>query len=515
MGRCSSVAAGRWFRFGGFALMSVALAWVATAPPAVAQEVPFEGVVVGGPAQVRAGAGPAYYLVGTLPGGTQVTVREVYYGWNRIDAPDGVFSFISKAMVDAQGDGSTGTVNQDGAKVKAASIDGAGPSYRNQLSLNRGDVVAIVGEDGSYYRITPPAGASVYLSPGTVRRVELAEAAATEIAAVAQAVEPAESAEVTESTTTTTTVTTTTLTTTAERAAAEDDGQVEIAKEVDLTQIDPNDMVPAGDTPEPPTAAPEPIRVEVTEPTPTVVVVTPDPEPAPEAAPEPQPEPQPAVVETQTTQVVITTTTTPDPEPAPVAATQPAETTAVTPVQPILPPVQTPAESDALRQVELAQLPLMELPVEQQPIDDMVAAYRAVDVAELTPADQDLLAFRLAVLEQNRQIASVLKGVMAAQRGTQTTSVVVTNDVRNASDYDAVGRLLASAVYNGNNLPLMFRLVEPSTGRSVAYVQPDAVGDTRALLGRVVGIIGPMAYDPVLKLNVVEVRDIEALNPAE
>ncbi|MEM9252633.1 MAG: hypothetical protein AAGB29_09825 [Planctomycetota bacterium] len=523
MGRCSSVAAGRWCPQAWWGAVCLAVVLGVSSPRAAAQDFPFDGVVVGGPAQVRAGAGPAYYLVGTLPAGTRVTVREVYYGWNRVDAPEGVFSFISKAMVDAHGDGSQGTVNQDGTKVKAASVDGAGPSYRNQLTMNRGDAVTIVGEDGSYYKITPPDGASVYLSPGTVRRADMAEVATAQPADTAAAVEAARAvaADAAESTTTTTTtVTTTTITASTDTpVTAEDDGEVEIAREVsvepadvDLTAINPEDMVPAGDaataeaTPEPtPEPQPEPITV-----------VTPEPEPQPE----PDPQPAATAVETTSTETIVVEVTRVDPATEPADAAVAVDTTsAETPAEPAAelaaPAVQTPAESDALRVVELAQLPLLDLPVEQQPIGEMVAAYQAVDVSEITPADRELLAFRLAVLEQNRQIAEVLTGVIAARRGTQTTTVVAADDVLSPADYDAVGRLLASAVYNGNNLPLMFRLVEPSTGRTVAYVQPDAVGDTRALLGRVVGILGPMSYDPVLKLNVVAVEEIDALNPTD
>jgi hypothetical protein len=151
------------------------------AAPVRAQEVPFEGTISEDDVKVRAGAGRTFYIVGSLPKGTKVTVDEVIFGWHKVQPTTGVYSYISKAFVDAKGDGKVGEVNKDASPVNAASLDGPGDSYRNQLNLNKGDTVQIVGEDGSFYKIAPPnLGATkrayVYLPPGSIRR-EVAESA--------------------------------------------------------------------------------------------------------------------------------------------------------------------------------------------------------------------------------------------------------------------------------------------------------------------------------------------------
>ncbi|MEM6333293.1 MAG: hypothetical protein AAF823_08150 [Planctomycetota bacterium] len=492
----------RVVRTGWLALACLAFACVAGGVSA--QEVPFDAVVVGETTQVRAGAGPAYYLVGSLEPGTRVTVREVYYGWNRVDAPEGVFSFISKAMVDAEGDGSRGRVNQDGSGVRAASIEGAGPSYRKQMSLNIGDVVRIVGEDGSFYKIVPPTGASVYLPPGSVRRAEQVEAMSpaeapardvhAEAALVAAAIESESGSAA--------------RVAVATPEASSSDEQVAIAREVpldggslDLTAIDPSQMVPAGDAPGESVEADtggfvgngQTAEPGVVEPTPTVVVIEPDTDVVVIAPAEPEP-----VAEVMAADAA---TSMDDAEPA---ADAPVAQAAV----------ETSAESAALRAVELEQLPKFDLPVEEQPLDEMIEAYLEVGPGGLSEADQDLRDFRLAVLEQNRRVAEVLRGVVSARRGLGEMPPPASGS-RSATDYDAVGRLLASSVYNGASLPLMFRLVEPSSGRTVAYVKPGLIGDSRAMLGRIVGVLGPTRYDPVLKLNVVQLETIEALDPSE
>ncbi len=45
-----------------------------------------------------------------------------------------------------------------------------------------------------------------------------------------------------------------------------------------------------------------------------------------------------------------------------------------------------------------------------------------------------------------------------------------------------VGQLLASGVYNGDSGPRLFRLVEPASERTLAYVQPGQF-DSACVLG--------------------------------
>ena len=103
--------------------LALALALVfASSSRVVAEDTAFEGVVVEEGVKVRAGAGRTFYIVGSLKKGAKVHVGEVIFGWNKVAAPDGVFSFISKAFVDARGDGSVGKVNRDKAPINAASL---------------------------------------------------------------------------------------------------------------------------------------------------------------------------------------------------------------------------------------------------------------------------------------------------------------------------------------------------------------------------------------------------------
>lgn len=139
--------------------------------PASAQEAPFIGVVTKSDVDVRSGAGRAYYVVGELKEGDMVRVEKILFNktWYQIRVPQGVNSYISKAFVDAQGDGSKGTINADRTPFNAASLRGPGESYREQGMLSKGDTVTILAEEGNFYKVEPPKDAFVFIAAGTLR----------------------------------------------------------------------------------------------------------------------------------------------------------------------------------------------------------------------------------------------------------------------------------------------------------------------------------------------------------
>ena len=81
--------------------------------------------------------------------------------------------------------------------------------------------------------------------------------------------------------------------------------------------------------------------------------------------------------------------------------------------------------------------------------------------------------------------------------------------------YQLVGRMVTSAIYTGEHLPLLYRIraTDPATGasRTIGYVAPKADQDFRHLLGRVVGVIGAMNVDDSLRLTVIDPDRIEPM----
>ena len=79
------------------------------------------------------------------------------------------------------------------------------------------------------------------------------------------------------------------------------------------------------------------------------------------------------------------------------------------------------------------------------------------------------------------------------------------------SDYTVVGVLNASTVYDGNRLPLLFRLTDPAAGQTVAYIAAKDANAMSTMLGTLVGIRGTKRFDEALKVNIVDPGTIDIL----
>lgn len=122
------------------------------------------GVVKGTNVYVRSGPSTNYYPVLKLNTGDKIKVVESNYGWLTIDSPPGTYSLIDSTFIDKTDD-HTGTCNGDRVWVYAGS-DLDKRNYAKQVQLNKGDKINILGttEDKAFCKITPPAGAHLYMS---------------------------------------------------------------------------------------------------------------------------------------------------------------------------------------------------------------------------------------------------------------------------------------------------------------------------------------------------------------
>ncbi len=462
------------------------VATLAAAAAAQAQEptTPFVGVVTGDDVYLRAGPSQTYYQVGKVNADDRLHVREIRYGWYMVDPPPDQFSYISMQYVEL-GDGNTGRVTGDDVRVRAPSPAGPSQSYKIQLKLNRDDQVQVLGTDSGWYKIAPPEGAMLYISGEFVQQatpeqlVETTEPAVEETQETQPVVQ--EAVEVVEAQPTTTTET-----------------------------ADEPDVPAADDTTTTPTEPTEPVEVvedvTITEPAAEEVemVATIEPEPAPE------------------------------PEPATTTADEPDDTVAIIEVEPIdagddaatqateaaaTAPVEDVARVDAVTGGDAGTV-LADLDqrfgqastraLTDRPIDALLADYRAAKAGyALSPSQSAIVSARISVLRAWRDLADA-QAELAATR--QTTDATIVNAADGAApEYTAVGKLLASTLYTGQQRPLLYRLVDPLTGLTIGYVEPRDDRSLRSMLGQVVGIVGEKRYQPGLKLNIITVKRADAL----
>ncbi|MEM7624354.1 MAG: hypothetical protein AAF333_01865 [Planctomycetota bacterium] len=472
---------------------------------ASAQPLPFEAQVIENTVMVRSGAGRAYYEVGQLQRGDRVVVEDELFGWYKIQCPAGVFCFVDRKNVDAKGDGSRGVVNTDATPVNAAhATKGPDDSYRKLDDLNAGDIVQIVANVNNAYKILPPENTYVFLPPNSIEAVRDTpdEPDTSEAPAAPATPEP--------------------------------------AQPVAPAQPEPPAVVetpapPAVVVPEP--AQPAPVAVEAPE---STLPMSPVPE-------------MPAVAEVSFD------------EPAPVASPSGQADLLNDPdVKVPLPDVAvtTQASNELLRAVEVAILPYFTLPVDEQPIAKMVRGYAdAAQIDGLSDNDLTIIRTRLTELERNRELAEAMRQIEATNAevndgqppvllpvaiedsaddegaaepptlsaegenpeapatdaapetaATPEAPVAPIAPVVPSSEYDAVGILTASTVHTGGNQPQLFRLLDPTGRRTVAYLEPGEAVDTVQMLGRLVGIVGDSVYDPSTKLNLIQPQRIDVLN---
>ncbi|MEM1353307.1 MAG: hypothetical protein AAGH88_00340 [Planctomycetota bacterium] len=438
----------------------------------LAQDAPFTGVITRNTVEIRSGAGLAFYEVGQLEKNQVVRVEEILFNnaWYKIRVPEGIYSYISKAFVNAQGDGSIGVISDNETEVLAASLRGPGVSYRVQTLLDRGTRVTIVAEEGSYYKVEPPEDAYVFIPAGTLR---VATAADIQTDENPQAQQPTE-------------------------------------QETDEPTETPQDPPNENDTPQQEPGEGEP-------PAHTEGESEGETEGEGETETVPEPIDPPAQPEEGTT------------DPADPPAGTDTETEAGTHEQGTpreaaseLPPapeveVSTQARSEALKAVEMELLPYFYLPLEDRPLSELERRYRRVAAEnELGRVDQQIVAIRLrAIQSQQRALEAIMRSRQARESQPVPERDPVEADLPQAPvSYSEVGILGISTQYDGTNLPLLYRLISPS-GRTIAYIEPGDHIDTGTMLDNLVGVVGPRRYDTRLKLHVITVERADVLTPRD
>lgn len=422
------------------------------------QDVPFKGIVVQKNVKVLAGAGRKYYQVGTVKKGQLVEVEQVVFGWNEIVPPKGVYSYISQAFVDAQGKGKIGVVNADDAKVSAGNLQGPGLSYSEQTTLDKGAKVQILGEDGSFYKIAPPKGAYVYLPPGSIRRAAVEQ----EPKAPAQGIG-------------------------SQKAAAQQPSPTKTSHQ-----------------PVAPEQGPKPASHRAATHKHSASVLK-----APSTAPSPKQLSKNTPAAPKSSKISSGQTTTH--APAKNVANRAAAPKAAPAVK-----VKTPATSAALRKVEMRELPLFSEPISKQPLAKMKAAYLAVAQDASLPAfDRQIIRVRLAMIKRNKAIAATLADVQKVEQQVdrsekaQQAAAAKAKKKLTPADYDLVGQLESSSVYDGSSMPLLYRIVDHH-GNTLAYVKPDKV-NAKKMLGQIVGVMGRRVYNSALNLDIFQVKRIDIL----
>ncbi len=490
------------------------LVWVIFSSAAFGQTEkvrPFIGVVTEESVNVRAGAGKNYYRVSYAKQGDVVEVRDSLWGWYHVKPLPGSFSFVAKEYVTLGADGKKGTIKGNRVRVRAPSPAGPDKSYRTQVMLKDGDEVSVLGAQGDYYKIEPPDGVDLFIFKEYVRK-----ATAEEIAAWKKANAPV------------------------------------VKKPV---KPDPP-VVKKPVKPDPPVVK-KPVK-----PDPPVVKkpVKPDPpvvkkpvKPVLDKTPTAKPDVvnvlfdgaidlkgrifRDQAILSQFRDLVAN-------NPATAITVSAARNVDFSHIRTVIRTAQragiktirfssggnTISTTDGtkdnrpkvkidatdLKGLEKQFFAATKLDAADQPLGELKLAYNKLLTAEnISKEDQALIKARLDWIKTQQEVRERLADIRKFENQTiDQTRARKVSQVLKPKEYIVVGRLVASSLYTGERLPLLYRVVNPLTRRTAAYIRPREGDNIAKLLGQYVGVVGKRQYDSGLKLNVVTVDDIDALTPA-
>lgn len=157
-------------------------------------------------------------------------------------------------------------------------------------------------------------------------------------------------------------------------------------------------------------------------------------------------------------------------------------------------------------------------------VDELVAAFERVLANTPDSVDNEStrawLQQRLTLLDIRKQLQKSLQDVAAAQarlkEGNQQSAEAMAR-LEASAIYDYVGKLEKSAVYNGNRLPLMYRLVSIGEGvpRTLGYIEPKEGLNLDRKLGVLVGVSGGGSQRADLRLSTIDASNVVVLRSEE
>jgi len=144
-----------------------------------------------------------------------------------------------------------------------------------------------------------------------------------------------------------------------------------------------------------------------------------------------------------------------------------------------------------------------EQPIAEAEIDELIGEFvlarDALDPSPLTEQLRERIDRRIAMLELRRDYQRSLQDLDETRASLSDEADALEQRIAQLQQgraYNFIGKLVASRVYDGRRLPLMYRLqsVGPSP-RTLGYIVPGDDDDLGNKLGRIVGIVGESSTD--------------------
>lgn len=474
-------------------------------PSALAADAaPFSVATTKADVKIRSGAGGVWYAVGSVKANTVLRVDGQDGEWYRVAYLPGMVAVVRSADAEKKPDGTVSLTRPSAL----SGLDMGDPFmeacykalFAEKLPVGTamrymGDVTSRAGQlEG--YRVEAPAGARGWVNSGDVKKLTDAEAA--KLGSVPAAVNQGAAPKISPQPAPTTPPVTqpapkpvTTPTPTPAITPAATPAPTPIPEPVATTPA----AVPAGQPATTPGTTPGTTAEPAAAPGSPDTVTNGQPQPGTEATPEPQPVEPPKPRE---------------PTPEEIRAKQVAERLA--------------AQRQKLRTLDDAYAVISAQPVESAEYEPLIAEYQkyrdelgseasGARTSQHVKNRIDLLQLRVGLQEKYRSIAE-LRAKADQVMATINSGI---ERIQRSREYQVVGRLTTSQMYDGQRLPLLYRVqsIDTNVSRTLAYVTPEQSQQLEMKLGMIVGVKGAGPYDPSAKVNILVPTQVDILKNAD
>jgi uncharacterized protein YgiM (DUF1202 family) len=205
----------------------------------------------------------------------------------------------------------------------------------------------------------------------------------------------------------------------------------------------------------------------------------------------------------------------PTTNPSVVASAAPATQPAVA----IAPP---PSADELFAKYETSFTEISKQPLDSQPLDQMIADYQSIAQSDqLSDELKSVVKIRIATLHGRQDNKIKLVEMQRLEKVAADRQLALQAEQQELAErlkasqiqvFVAVGQLQPSSLQIGGGT--LYRLVDPSTGRTEIYVR---TSDTKitALMSQFVGVNGPTSTDPQLSLRVIEPTEAQPVDESK
>lgn len=173
---------------------------------------------------------------------------------------------------------------------------------------------------------------------------------------------------------------------------------------------------------------------------------------------------------------------------------------------------------EGVRRLDAAYDAVSAEPIERAEFGGLIEEYKSllgeVPADDTTKSVRDYIQARIALLELRRDLQTTLVELRALESSHKSASARLEEVSRMSMqgvEYAMRGRLERSALYNGEQLPLRYRLEivgEQGVRTLLTYVEPPKERSLDALIGREVVVYATDRVDPKSGFNVIHAREV-------